>query len=175
MPRHPPRITMQAQNCKVSSATKRNSSSGLHSRVSLPEVLFHLAGEMTALQGVSEASMAVYGMFHAPATLLAVSADYTEATERCSMAQSLPFSRPVSFARQKLNFFTLDARLLAKSQYSEGPATGHLDTGFSWFPCVYKQTLRWFPKFQVVTTCFSCKPPDSNLLVTSFILCMHVK
>jgi len=27
-------------------------------------------------------------------------------------------------------FFTLDAALLAISQYSEGPATGHLDTGF---------------------------------------------
>ena len=27
--------------------------------------------------------------------------------------------------------FTLDAGLLAISQYSEGPATGHLDTGFS--------------------------------------------
>ena len=31
-------------------------------------------------------------------------------------------------------FFTLDARLLATGQNSEGPATGHLDTGFSWFP-----------------------------------------
>ena len=31
--------------------------------------------------------------------------------------------------------FTLEAGLLARSQYSEGPATGHLDTGFSWFPC----------------------------------------
>ena len=31
--------------------------------------------------------------------------------------------------------FTLDAALLATGQYSEGPATGHLDTGFSWFPC----------------------------------------
>ena len=30
--------------------------------------------------------------------------------------------------------FTLDAGLLDISQYSEGPATGHLDTGFSWFP-----------------------------------------
>jgi len=30
---------------------------------------------------------------------------------------------------------SLDAGLLARSQYSEGPATGHLDTGFSWFPC----------------------------------------
>jgi len=27
--------------------------------------------------------------------------------------------------------FTLDAGLLARSQYPEGPATGHLDTGFS--------------------------------------------
>jgi len=27
--------------------------------------------------------------------------------------------------------FTLDAGLLARSQYSEGPATGHLDTVFS--------------------------------------------
>jgi len=32
-------------------------------------------------------------------------------------------------------FFTLDAGLLARSQYSEGPATGHLDTRFSLFPC----------------------------------------
>jgi len=31
--------------------------------------------------------------------------------------------------------FTLDAGLPARIQYSEGPATGHLDTGFSWFPC----------------------------------------
>ena len=33
-------------------------------------------------------------------------------------------------------FFTLDTGLLARSQCSEGPATGHLDTGFSWFSCV---------------------------------------
>jgi len=71
--------------------------------------------------------------------------------------------------------FTLDAGLLARSQYPEGPATGHLDTSFSWFPCVYKQMLRWFPTFQVATTCFSCSPPDLNLLVTNFIFCIHVK
>jgi len=34
-----------------------------------------------------------------------------------------------------LLFFNLDDGLVARSQYSEGPATGHLDTGFSWFPC----------------------------------------
>ena len=71
--------------------------------------------------------------------------------------------------------FTLDAGLLAIRQYSEGPATGHLDTGLSWFPCVYKQMLRWFPRFQVVSTCFSCSPPDLNLLVTNFVFCIHVK
>jgi len=58
---------------------------------------------------------------------------------------------------------------------SEGPATGHLDTGFSWFPCVYKQMLRWLPRFQVATTCFSCSPPDLNLVVTNFMFCLHVK
>jgi hypothetical protein len=37
---------------------------------------------------------------------------------------------------------TLVAGLLARSQYSEGPATGHLGTGFSWFPGAYKRMLR---------------------------------
>jgi hypothetical protein len=37
---------------------------------------------------------------------------------------------------------TLDAELLARCQYSEGPATGHLDTGFYFcVPFVYKQLL----------------------------------
>jgi hypothetical protein len=67
------------------------------------------------------------------------------------------------------------AGLLAISQYSEGPATSHLDTGFPWFPCAYKQMLRWFPTFQVATTCFSCSPPNLNLLVTNFMFCIHVK
>jgi hypothetical protein len=58
---------------------------------------------------------------------------------------------------------TLDAELLARSQCSEGPATGHLDTGFSWFPCVYKQMLRWLLCFHVATTCFSCSPPGLKL------------
>jgi hypothetical protein len=44
----------------------------------------------------------------------------------------------------------------------------HLDTGFSWFPFVYKRMLRWFPSFQVATTCLSCSPPDFSFLVTFF-------
>jgi hypothetical protein len=58
----------------------------------------------------------------------------------------------------------LVAELLAISQYSEGPATGHLDTGFSCFPCAYKQMLRWIPRLQVATACFSRSPPDLNFL-----------
>ena len=38
-----------------------------------------------------------------------------------------------------LFLFNLNAGLLATGKYSEGPATGHLDTGFSWFPCAQKQ------------------------------------
>jgi len=73
--------------------------------------------------------------------------------------------------------FTVDVELLARSKYLEGPATGHQDTGFSWFPCVYKQMLRWLPRFQVATACFSCSLPDLNLnlSLTRFIFCLHVK
>jgi len=48
-------------------------------------------------------------------------------------------------------------------------------SGFSWFPCVYKQMLRWFPTFQVATTCLSWSPPDLNVVVTNFMFCIHVK
>jgi hypothetical protein len=46
-----------------------------------------------------------------------------------------------------------------------------LDSRFSWFTFVYKRMLRWFPRFQVATICFSCRPPELkvNLLETSFI------
>ena len=69
----------------------------------------------------------------------------------------------------------LNTGLLATGQYSEGPATGHLDTGFSSFPCAQKQMLRWFPRFQIANTCFSYSPPDLNLVVTNFMFCIHVK
>ena len=29
--------------------------------------------------------------------------------------------------------------------------------------------------FQVATTCFSCSPPNLNLVVTNFKFCLHVK
>jgi len=51
-----------------------------------------------------------------------------------------------------IDIFTLDAELLTRSEYPEGPATGHLETGFSRFLCVYKRMLRWLPTFQVATT-----------------------
>jgi len=68
-----------------------------------------------------------------------------------------------------------DAGQLARSQYPEGPATGHLDTGFSWFPLVQERMLRWFPPFQVAFTCFSCSPPDLNSVVTNCLLSYYVK
>jgi len=69
---------------------------------------------------------------------------------------------------------TLDAGLLSRSQYPEGPATGHLDTSFSCFPCVYKRMLRWFPSFQVATKCLSCSPPDLNFLFTFFFIFVYM-
>ena len=73
-----------------------------------------------------------------------------------------------------IDIFTLDTGLLARSQYPEGPATGHFDTGFSWFPCVYKRMLRWFPSFEVATTCFSCSPPDLNFFNYFFFIFVYV-
>jgi hypothetical protein len=67
-----------------------------------------------------------------------------------------------------INVFNLVAGLLARSQYSEVPETGHLDTGFSRFLCVFEQMLRWFPRFQAATTCFSCSPPDVHLVGNQF-------
>ena len=63
----------------------------------------------------------------------------------------------------------LVAGLVVRSRYSEGPTTSHLGKGFSWFPCVYKQMLRWFPRFQVATACSSCSPSDLNFLNPYFI------
>ena len=69
---------------------------------------------------------------------------------------------------------TLATVLLASSQYPESPATGHLGTGFSLFPCVYKRMLRWFPRLRVATACFSYSSPDLNLLDPYFIFMLSL-
>ena len=69
---------------------------------------------------------------------------------------------------------TLVAGFLARNQYPEGPATGLLGTDFSWFPSVYKRMLRWFPRLQVATACFSCSRPTLSFLDPYFIfMYMH--
>ena len=69
---------------------------------------------------------------------------------------------------------TLVTGFLARSQYPEGPATGHFGTVFSWFPSVYKRMLRWFPRLQVATACFSCSPSDLNFLDPYFIFMLSL-
>jgi hypothetical protein len=49
--------------------------------------------------------------------------------------QSDPDIHP-AFRKMGTEIAGLVAGLLDSSQYSEGPATGHLGTGYSWFPCV---------------------------------------
>jgi len=69
---------------------------------------------------------------------------------------------------------SLVAGLPARSQFPEVSATGHLDTGFSWFPCVYKRMLGWFPRLQVATACFSCSPLDLHFLDLYFIFMLSL-
>jgi hypothetical protein len=49
---------------------------------------------------------------------------------------------------------TLDAGLLARSQYWKVLRQATSAQVFFWFPCVYKRMLRWFPRFQVATKFF---------------------
>jgi hypothetical protein len=46
-------------------------------------------------------------------------------------------------------FFRVPDCWLVVSMHPEGPATGHLDTGFLGFP-VFKQMLRWFPNSKLL-------------------------
>jgi len=69
---------------------------------------------------------------------------------------------------------SLVAGLMARSHYQEGPATGHLGTCFTWFPCVWKRMVRWFPRLQVATACFSCSPPDLNFLDPYFLFMLSL-
>ena len=70
-------------------------------------------------------------------------------------------------------FDKVDAGLLAGSQYPEGPATGHLDPGFSWFPST-SECWDGSQDSQVATACFSCSPPNLSFLDPYFIfMYMH--
>jgi len=104
-----------------------------------------------------------------------VVSDVEDLHKHCSIYVYLLYSYVYLLCYVCIAVLTLDARLLASSQYPEGPATGHRDTGFSWFPCVYKRMLRRFPSFQVATTCLSCSPPDLNFIATFFHICVRVK
>jgi len=46
---------------------------------------------------------------------------------------------------------------------------------FADFEISSNMKFKWFPRFQVATTCFSCSPPDLNSVVTIFMFCLHVK
>jgi hypothetical protein len=60
--------------------------------------------------------------------------------------------------------------------HPEGPATGHLDTGFLGFLCL-QANAEMVPNFQVATSCFSCSPPDFKLIkiTSSFSLYSYQK
>jgi hypothetical protein len=66
--------------------------------------------------------------------------------------------------------FYLDAGLLASSQYLESPATGHLDTGFSWFPLCLKANAEMVPKIPSCHYMLLMWPSRSKLSSN----CIHV-
>ena len=80
--------------------------------------------------------------------------------------------RPATSTKVSLGFPVSISKCSDGSQHSKLPL--HASHVFR-FTSVYKQMLRWFPKLQVATTCFSCSPPDLNLLVTNLVFCIHVK
>jgi hypothetical protein len=67
--------------------------------------------------------------------------------------------------------------LLARSQYSEGrkvlrPASS--TQVFLGFPGL-KANAEVIPNFPSASTCFSCSPPELNLVVINVVFCIHVK
>jgi hypothetical protein len=55
-----------------------------------------------------------------------------------------------------------NARMLARNQHPEGPATGELDQGFPCFP--WSQTKFWVgTQIPRCTACFTCIRPNGNI------------
>src|SRR5215475_240963 len=75
-----------------------------------------------------------------------------------------------------IDVFALDAGLLARCHCSDvlRPATS-IQVYFLCFPVSLKQMLRWFPSSQVATACFSCSPPDVNLVAQFQVLVYVLK
>ena len=51
-----------------------------------------------------------------------------------------------------LTFLIIRLSVSETNYHQNSFSAGHLEAGFSWFLCAYKQMLRWFPRFQVATT-----------------------
>jgi len=66
-------------------------------------------------------------------------------------------------------FFTLDAGLLARSQYSECPANCHFERGLSWFPLSKSKCRNILQDSKFATSFFSCSPTDLNFVITNFL------
>jgi len=67
-----------------------------------------------------------------------------------------------------LLFFTLDAGLLARSQYSEGPATGHLDTGFFLVSLCLKANGETVPKIPSCNCMLLMQPSELKFSSNQF-------
>ena len=66
------------------------------------------------------------------------------------------------------------AGLLARSQYSEGPATGHLGTGFPWFPSVcLKANAEMVPKTPSCYCMLLMQPSRLKFLSSLFHIYVH--
>jgi hypothetical protein len=70
-----------------------------------------------------------------------------------------------------INVFLVDARLLARGQYLKGPATSHLNTGFSWFLRVFKQMLSLFPRLRKLIFFRHRNFSNQPLLAVNFSIC----
>jgi hypothetical protein len=63
-----------------------------------------------------------------------------------------------------LVYFTSDAGLMARSRHSEGPTTGHLDAGVSWFPFGAKANAEMVPNIPSCHYMLLIQPSLFNLL-----------
>ena len=86
---------------------------------------------------------------------------YPTANDLCTWDSSvLPFRYELYFS---ISFEPRTSRTDTSQYASEGSATGHLDTWFSCFSSVFKQTQSFVTTFQVANACVPCSSPDVNV------------